>query len=332
MLTRRELLAEDLGDLLDLGLAVDDIDAVSSLGDHRFVVVVLVLDVADDHLDDVLQRNQAVCAAIFVDDQRHLGACRLHALHQVGCEHRRRHEQNGADEVELTDGAVEVDLGEIERRVGCLGLARPALLDAGATGDVGQHVADMDHASGIVERLDIDRHARMSRLLDKAQQLAQRGAELDRLDVGARDHDVLDADFAQSQDVVEHRPFAGREGIGVTACLGQRIGDLLADVAAVAALPEESAQPLDEGRPFGLDVMRRGRRRGRTRLVFGLFGGLGRRSRFGSGGSLLLLVHLLPVDCPSLLRVGIGNGKPRERPPLQRFHLFRFFIGLVIIP
>ena len=36
-------------------------------------------------------------------------------------------------------------------------------------------------------------------------------SSVDRLDVGARDHDVLDADFAQPQDVVQHRPLVGRE-------------------------------------------------------------------------------------------------------------------------
>ena len=86
----------DLGDLVDLGLAVDHEDAVAGLGDQRLVLVVmLVLDIADHHLDDVFQRDQPVGAAIFVDDQRHLRARRLHARHQVGGQHRGRHEQHG---------------------------------------------------------------------------------------------------------------------------------------------------------------------------------------------------------------------------------------------
>ena len=104
-----------LRDLVDLGLAVDDEDAVAGLRDQRLLLVVLVLDVADDHLDDVLQRDQAVGAAIFVDDQRHLRAGRLHARHQVGGQHRGRHEQHGADQVELADRLGEVDIGEVER-------------------------------------------------------------------------------------------------------------------------------------------------------------------------------------------------------------------------
>ena len=37
---------------------------------RRFVLVVFIGDLADDLLDDVLDRDQAVAAAIFVDHQR----------------------------------------------------------------------------------------------------------------------------------------------------------------------------------------------------------------------------------------------------------------------
>src|SRR5690606_16618744 len=57
MLAGGETAADHLRHLVDLGAAVNDVDAVAGLGDHRLLVVVLVLDVADNHLDDVLQRG-----------------------------------------------------------------------------------------------------------------------------------------------------------------------------------------------------------------------------------------------------------------------------------
>ena len=65
----------------------------------RFVVVVLVLDVADDLLDDVLDRRDAVGAAILVDHQRQMDARRLHLGEQVDRRHRGRHEQHLADDL-----------------------------------------------------------------------------------------------------------------------------------------------------------------------------------------------------------------------------------------
>jgi hypothetical protein len=58
--------------------------SLSPAHDHaRGGVVVLVLDVAHHHLDEVLDRDEAVRAAVFVDHQRHVGAGRLHAHEQV---------------------------------------------------------------------------------------------------------------------------------------------------------------------------------------------------------------------------------------------------------
>ena len=58
------------------------------------VEVVLVLDLADDDLDQILERDEPVGAAIFVDDQRHLRAARLHALQERARRHRGRHEEH----------------------------------------------------------------------------------------------------------------------------------------------------------------------------------------------------------------------------------------------
>ena len=122
MLAGAKRIADHLGHFVDLGLAVDHEHAIAGVGDQRLVLIVmLVLDIADHHLDDVLQRDQPVGAAIFVDDQRHLRARRLHARHQVGSQHRRRHEQHGPGQAELADRLGEIDIGEVE-----LGRSGPA--------------------------------------------------------------------------------------------------------------------------------------------------------------------------------------------------------------
>ena len=80
-------------------------------------LVVLVLDVADDDLDDVLDRDQAVGAAIFVDHQGQVRARRLHLDEQVDRRHRGRHEQHRAQDLGAGQRRRESDLGgRVSRR------------------------------------------------------------------------------------------------------------------------------------------------------------------------------------------------------------------------
>jgi hypothetical protein len=55
MLAGSKAVAYDLGHLFDFGLGIHDIDALARMLDQRRLVVVLVLDVADDHFNDVFQ-------------------------------------------------------------------------------------------------------------------------------------------------------------------------------------------------------------------------------------------------------------------------------------
>ena len=70
----------------------------------------------------------------------------------------------------------------------------------------------MDHAAGIIEAFAIDRHARAAGFLENHHQLGNGDAEIHGLDIGTRNHDVLDADFAETQDIVEHGAFGRRKG------------------------------------------------------------------------------------------------------------------------
>ncbi len=104
----------------------------------------------------------------------------------------------------------------------------------------------MHHATGIIEAFAIDRHARAAGFLEENHEFAQRDALVHRLDIGTRHHDVLDPDFPETQDVVEHGALGGREGI-VAAALGhQGIGKIFAKVRGTSG-PEDAGRPLPEG-------------------------------------------------------------------------------------
>ena len=62
-------------EIADRHRAVDDDRAVGLLLDALDIDVVLVGDLADDLLDDVLQRHQALDLAIFVDDDGEMRSC-----------------------------------------------------------------------------------------------------------------------------------------------------------------------------------------------------------------------------------------------------------------
>ena len=67
-----EVALERLVEVSDFGLRLDPVAAIS-LGDDvvfRFVEIVLILDVADDLFEHVLDRHEAGHAAVFIDDDR----------------------------------------------------------------------------------------------------------------------------------------------------------------------------------------------------------------------------------------------------------------------
>jgi hypothetical protein len=82
---------------------------------------------------------------------------------------------------------------------------------------------------GIVERLVIDRHAAVAGFLEQLQQFAERGLLVDRVDLGARDHHVLDAHLAQAEDVVQHRALARRDRLIPDTVAFQRVLQVFAN-------------------------------------------------------------------------------------------------------
>lgn len=128
------------------------------------------------------------------------------------------------------------------------GLAAAAPAGLGPGGDEVEEVPDVDHPARVVERLAIDRQARMPGGAEQRQQVAERRIRRDRDDVGARHHDVGDAALAQAQHVREHRPLLRGQVGDSAAVLRQRLGDVFADRTAMAqAEPvEELAEPVRE--------------------------------------------------------------------------------------
>jgi hypothetical protein len=67
---------EQVADLLEVDPGTDPEGAVQQVLDVRLVAVVLVGDLADDLLDEVLQRDDPGGAAVLVDDDRDVAGAR----------------------------------------------------------------------------------------------------------------------------------------------------------------------------------------------------------------------------------------------------------------
>ena len=85
------------------------------LADQRLLGhIVLVVDLADNLLDKILDRDETVGAAIFIDDKSEMQPRQLHAEQKVEHRHGRRHIEDLAHDVDGADGAGEVDGAEVE--------------------------------------------------------------------------------------------------------------------------------------------------------------------------------------------------------------------------
>ena len=81
---------------------------------RHFGLVVFVGDIADDELDQILDRHQPVAAAVFVDHQREMNTRRLHFGEQIERRHRRRRVENFAHDLGGRQRHRQIDIGEVE--------------------------------------------------------------------------------------------------------------------------------------------------------------------------------------------------------------------------
>ena len=170
---------------------------------RRLGLVVLVLDVADDRLDHVLDRNEPVGAAVFVDHQRHMGARRLHAEQEIERGHRRRARREPAagfaPPTEACRARLAVAVGGAARRAFDQAEARIGGEEDRRNRGCGSCRADRRAC----RRRPAGASGRRSR--KQVEHLAQGRVERKRDDVGARHHHVGDPDVVQREHVLEDR-------------------------------------------------------------------------------------------------------------------------------
>ena len=207
-------------------------------------------DVTYYFFDQVLDRQQAVDAAVFVHHQRQVHPGLAHLQQQVQHRDLRGHHQRAAQQ-----------RFELER-------LWPA--------DIRIHVLDVHHADDLIELLAIDRQARVPLAPDVFQRLMQRHVDRHGDNVGAGDHDVVGTHATQAQHVGDQRPLLPIElrssaavGAGIGRLLHQ-LGDAVPHVmftsaqqcAADAAYKARCAGGGGHGRAFhGLGTRRRDSRR-----------------------------------------------------------------------
>ena len=86
---------EQLQDLVDVGAPVDACLVVGQADDHRLLDVVLVLDLADDLLEQVLDRDQSRGPTVLVEHDRDVHLAPLELMKQVIDGHGFGHEHGG---------------------------------------------------------------------------------------------------------------------------------------------------------------------------------------------------------------------------------------------
>ena len=85
-------------EVVDVGPAVDPRLVVGEPDDQRLLLVVLVLDLADDLLEQVLDGDEAGRAAVLVEHDRDVDLAPLELVEQVVDAHRLGHEDRRAQE------------------------------------------------------------------------------------------------------------------------------------------------------------------------------------------------------------------------------------------
>ena len=157
----------------------------------------LVGDLADDLLENVLERDQALDLAVLVDDQRELDLAALEGVELVVDRGGVRHEPRLARQrahVEPIDGPA----GPPERR---------------------QQILGMQHANDVVGFVLPDRHARELALDNVVDNLVRVVGNVDGLHLGAVDHDVVELQFLE----IKHAAEALRLALVDGAFLGRQL-------------------------------------------------------------------------------------------------------------
>lgn len=167
-----------LREVADVGLALEEERVVAQAAVEGLLAVALVVDVADDLLQNVLQRQQSQRRAVFVHDDGHVYLVALELLEEV------------------------VDLLVFGYVVGGAQVFPP--VEIAAFVDEVQHVFDVEDADDGVDVVAIDRYAREARLDDGAAHRVEVALDIHGRDVHAGTHDVLDVRIDEIDDAGQH--------------------------------------------------------------------------------------------------------------------------------
>ena len=206
----RERGAEVLVEVGDLGLRLHAEAAVRLRDDVvvALVEVVLVLDVADDLLQHVLDGDQPGNAAVLVDDDRDVVAVGAELAQQHVEPLRFRHEHGRAQRV-----------AQVERfRVRVV---------------VEQLLGEQD-ADDVVLALADDREARVARLHHQRHELGNGVVDRHAVHLRARDHDVAHRRLGHRQHALDHRQRVGVEQVAL-----ERAAQDVEQLFAVVGLAQE---------------------------------------------------------------------------------------------
>ena len=181
--------------------------------DFAFVLVVLVLNIADDLLDQIFDGQQPVDPAVLIDDEGHVTALGAHIQQHVEHRHGRRYENRRAQD-------------RVDAFVGAARLGSEQVLDVYQTPDVVHVVAK-------------DRQARMTFGGGQFDHLIDPGFHVDGDDLRARDQHVFDRAVLELQNVGQHLALVGVKIAGFVVLWLFEDGF---DRVPVAALWAEAAQ------------------------------------------------------------------------------------------
>ena len=210
---------ERLVDRRERRVAGDALAAVGERVDARLgvVLVELVLDLADDLLEHVLDREQAGGVAELVDDDGDVVAVGAEVAQQV---------------------VERLRLGDEERRP-----QQRAQVEVGRALQLQQVLGHQD-ADDVVAPLLEHRKARVAGVDDDVQHLLERRVDVEQVHVAARDHDVAGGHVGHPDHALEHHPRLGLDQLLVLG-VGERLDQLVARVRAgrdeVEELLEERA-------------------------------------------------------------------------------------------
>ncbi len=219
---------EQLGEVIDVGAAVDAGLILGQPDDHRLLGVVLILDLADDLLEEVLDRDQAGGPAILVEDDRDVDLPPLELVEEVVDRHRLGHEH-----------------GRPQQRAERGPLARTGFQDR-------QEILGVEDADDLVDRLLVDRDPAMALLDDLVDRFLERRRCGQARDRDPRHHDLVEAALPELDDRVDHLLLLRLENALLAAPLDDQPELLGGDLRLVGHVrAEQRGDPAGDSRQDG---------------------------------------------------------------------------------